>query len=106
VFPLPPELLGEFPTPFCVPPPPEPPFKPLYSPLATAPPAPPPVEVIVVNPEPEIDESEPEEPLVTAGVVAYGKLPEDGGPLPPAPPSPTVTVITVPAEVIVCEDVL
>jgi hypothetical protein len=44
------------------------------------------VEVIVVNPEPEIEEFEPEEPLVDPPPAE----------IPPAPPSPTVIVITVP----------
>jgi len=59
------------------PPPPEPPFTP------AAPPPPPPAEVIVVKPEPDIDELLP---LFPAGV----------GEVIGAPPSPTVTVITVP----------
>ena len=55
------------------PPPPEPPLLPFWAP---SPPFPPPAEVIVVNPEPEIELFEPE--------VFF------------AHPSPTVTVIAVP----------
>jgi hypothetical protein len=52
VFPVPPAaVLSE--------PPPEPPFPPLVSTGLSEPPEPPPAEVIVVNPEPEIDEDEP-----------------------------------------------
>ena len=53
---------------------------------------PPPFDVIVVNPDPEIDESDP---FVPAEVAATE----------PLPPSPTVTVIVTPAFT-VCVDVL
>jgi hypothetical protein len=83
VFPKPTGGVG-LPVPPCEFPPPEPPLFPEISePLPDLlPPPPPPAEVIVVNPEPEIDEFEPLFPLLPCPTEA--------------PPSPTVTVITVP----------
>ena len=64
------------------PPPPEPPAEAPVFIVGLFPPLPPPAEVIVVNPEPDIEEFEPANEVV------------DGLAIPPAPPSPTVTVIT------------
>ena len=69
--------------PLLPPPPPEPPFKPAPPP---PPPPPPPAEVIVVKPEPEIEEFEP-------------VLPSEES-VTEAPPSPTVTVITIPPDTV------
>jgi hypothetical protein len=76
VFPEPPESLPSL----FAEPPPEPPFTPSLTPVSAAPPAPPPAEVIVVKPEPDIEELLPLLPLA----------------LVTAPPLPTVTVITFP----------
>jgi len=55
-----PEPAGELPAP--LPPPPEPPFPPLY--LLATPPIPPPADVIVVKPEPDIEDDEPCVPII------------------------------------------
>jgi hypothetical protein len=75
-------VLGVLPEPPACPSLPPPPEPPDAAGILNLEPAPPPAEVIVVNPEPEIEEFEPLLPLLF--------------PTTDAPPSPTVTVITVP----------
>jgi hypothetical protein len=57
-------VLPEPPAEPSAPPPPEPPETPGYVAPGYAPPPPPPAEVIVVNPEPDIEEFEPDVPLL------------------------------------------